>query len=284
MDSSQTLSPSFGAPPLSLLAMEPLRAMFDYCAARVGAGPQPVGDGHPVVVYPGLAGGAMTTSHLRGFLNKSAFTVHDWEGGINTGPEGVFDEWLAGLAKRVRELHARHGRKVSLVGWSLGGVYAREIAKHCPQAVRQVITLGTPFGALGGGTHAGKVFKLLNRDTAQLTPEVEARIRECPPVPTTSIYSKTDGIVAWRGCIEKKSPQRGKRGGRGQPPGHGHAPGGAAHRGQPAGAARRRVAPAQAGRAARARPQLIRRPSSPSRSRPWPAPRCRRRCGTTRTA
>jgi len=205
MDSSQALSPSFGAPPLSLLAMEPLRAMFDYCAARVGVGPQPVGDGHPVVVYPGLAGGAMSTSHLRGFLAKSAFAAHDWEGGVNTGPEGAFDEWLAGLARRVRDLHSSHGRKVSLVGWSLGGVYAREIAKHCPDAVRQVITLGTPFGSLGGGTHAGKVFKLLNRDTAQLTPQMEARIRERPPVPTTSIYSKTDGIVAWRGCIEKKS-------------------------------------------------------------------------------
>jgi dienelactone hydrolase len=102
-------------------------------------------------------------------------------------------------------LHAQTGRKVSLVGWSLGGVYAREVAKRCPDSVRTVITLGTPFGSLRGANHAGTIYKLVNGDTSQLTPELEARLRECPPVPTTSIYSKTDGIVSWRGCIERKS-------------------------------------------------------------------------------
>jgi hypothetical protein len=84
-------------------------------------------------------------------------------------------------------------------------VYAREIAKRCPVAVRQVITLGTPFASLGGGNHAGTVYKLLNRDRAHLPPRLQARLRERPPVPTTSVYSKSDGIVSWRGCIEKKS-------------------------------------------------------------------------------
>jgi hypothetical protein len=205
MDSSQAIPSSFRAPPLSLLATEPLRALLDYCGARIGFDPMPVGDGHPVVVYPGLAGGAMSTAHLRRFLHHSGFTVSDWEGGVNTGPEGLFDDWLGSLAQRVRDLHGEHGRKVSLVGWSLGGVYAREIAKLYPDSVRQVVTLGTPFGSLGGGNHAGTIYKLLNRDSSQLTPALEARLRECPPVPTTSIYSKTDGIVSWRGCIEKKS-------------------------------------------------------------------------------
>lgn len=194
------------APAFGLLATEPLRALLDYCAARLAVLPEPIGDGHPVVVYPGLGGGSIATSHLRSYLKGSGFAVHDWEGGVNTGPEGVFDDWLQPLAARVRELHASHGRKVSLIGWSLGGVYAREIAKCCPDCVRQVITLGTPFAALAHGNHAGTVFKLLNRDKAHLSPDIEARIRECPPVPTTSIYSKTDGIVAWRGCIERRTP------------------------------------------------------------------------------
>ena len=185
--------------------MEPLRALLDYCAARVGSEALPVGDGHPVVVYPGLAGGALTTSHLRRFLSDSGFTVHDWEGGVNTGPSGIFDDWLSAFEERVRDLHRAHGRKASLIGWSLGGVYAREIAKRCPDSVRQVITLGTPFASLGEGNRAGTVYKLLNREQSHLTPELEARLRECPPVPTTSIFSKTDGIVSWRGCIEKKS-------------------------------------------------------------------------------
>jgi pimeloyl-ACP methyl ester carboxylesterase len=171
----------------------------------VGCDALAVGDGHPVVVYPGLAGGAFTTSHLRRFLSDSGFTVHDWEGGVNTGPNGVFDDWLGALEERVRDLHRAHGRKVSLIGWSLGGVYAREIAKRCPDSVRQVITLGTPFASLGEGNRAGTVYKLLNREQSHLTPELEARLRECPPVPTTSIFSKTDGIVSWRGCIERKT-------------------------------------------------------------------------------
>jgi len=197
---------AYRAPSLGLLATEPLRALLDYCAARVADTPKGIGDGHPVVVYPGLGAGAITTSHLRTFIKECGFTVHDWEGGVNTGPEGILDDWLGTLDDRVRQLHELHGRKVSLIGWSLGGIYAREIAKRCPDAVRQVITLATPFASLAHGNHAGTIFKLLNRDKAHLPPDIEARLRETPPVPTTSIYSKADGIVSWRGCIEKRTP------------------------------------------------------------------------------
>jgi len=199
-------SNAYQAPPLSLLAMEPLRAMFDFAAAKLGAPAEPVGDGHPVVVFPGLGGAPFTTSHLRQFLTGCGFTAHCWGRGINTGPEGDFDEWLAGLEADVRRWHAQGGRRVSLVGWSLGGIYARELAKRCPECVRQVITLGTPFAALRGATHAEALYRLLNGDSAQLTPRMQARLRACPPVPTTSIYSKTDGVVCWRGCIERRTP------------------------------------------------------------------------------
>jgi hypothetical protein len=202
---SATLHNPYQAPPLSLLAMEPLRAVLDFAAAKFGVRAEPVGDGHPVVVFPGLGGAPFTTSHLRRFLADCGFTAHCWGRGVNTGPEGLFDEWLHGLEEDVHRWHAETGRKVSLIGWSLGGIYARELAKRCPDSVRQVITLGTPFGSMRGSTHAETVYKLLNGDTSQLTPELETRLRECPPVPTTSIYSKTDGVVCWRGCIERKS-------------------------------------------------------------------------------
>ncbi len=198
-------SATFHTPSLALLATEPLRALLEYLGSHVAPKPVEVGDGHPVVVYPGLGAGAFNTSQLRSFLKDSGFMVHDWEGGVNTGPEGILDDWLGTLDERVGELHRAHGRKVSLIGWSLGGVYAREIAKRCPAAVRQVITLGTPFASLAGGNHAGTVYKLLNRDRTHLPPELQARLRETPPVPTTSIYSKTDGIVSWRGCLEKRT-------------------------------------------------------------------------------
>lgn len=204
MPTTQALA--FQAPSLALLATEPLRALLDFCSARVGQLTPVAGDGHPVIVYPGLGAGAMTTSQLRGHLKACDFQVFDWELGVNTGPDGVFDEWLPSLVERVRATSARHGRKVSLVGWSLGGIYAREIAKACPDSVRQVITLGTPHNALAGANHAGTIYKLLGGNASPLSPELLDRMRLRPPVPLTSIYSESDGMVCWRGCLEKRGP------------------------------------------------------------------------------
>lgn len=198
---------AFRAPSLGLLATEPLRAAFDFFLGKLGQPPRVEGDGHPVIVYPGLGAGALATSQLRGYLRACSFEVQDWGLGVNRGPEGAMDEWLAKLVERVRELQAAHGRKVSLVGWSLGGVYAREVAKQAPGAVRQVITLATPFASLAGGSHAGTLFKLMGGNTAHLTPQLQALLRVRPPVPVTSIYSKSDGLVSWRGCLEQPGPQ-----------------------------------------------------------------------------
>ena len=205
MPSTRALTP-FQAPSLGLLAAEPMRAIFDFFAARIGHLDVVEGDGHPVVVYPGLGAGAFTTAQLRSHLANCNFSAHDWELGVNTGPDADFDRWIAPLIERVDALHARTGRRVSLVGWSLGGIYAREIAKLAPHAVRQVVTLATPHCSLGGANHAGTIFKMLGGDTSRLTPELEARLRQRPPVPTTSIYSKTDGLVSWRGCLERSAP------------------------------------------------------------------------------
>jgi len=193
------------APPLSLLAMEPLRAMLDLFAAKLATPAKVVGDGHSVVVFPGLGGAPFTTSHLRQFLTDSGFAAHCWGRGVNTGPEGKFDRWLAVLEQDVRQRHQQDGRKVSLVGWSLGGIYAREIAKRCPGSVRQVITLGTPFAGIEGATHAESLYKLFNGEVGRLTTAIQGRLRTPPPVPTTSIYSKSDGVVRWQSCIEKPS-------------------------------------------------------------------------------
>ena len=163
---SNALTTTFRAPPLALLVTEPLRAALDYCAAKLGAGARPIGDGHPVIVFPGLGGAPFATSHLRRFLADSGFDARCWGRGINTGPDGLLDDWLGALVEDTLRVHAETGRKVSLVGWSLGGVYAREVAKLAPQAVRQVITLGTPFASMGGGaTHAETIYKWLGGDT-----------------------------------------------------------------------------------------------------------------------
>ena len=206
MPSTHTLPSSLRAPSLALLLAEPFRAMLDALGSHVTAHPESIGDGHPVVVYPGLGAGSMNTSQLRTFLRHAGFQANDWGAGVNIGHEGEFDDWLEGLAGNVRDIQHRHdGRKVSLVGWSLGGIFAREIAKRAPGSVRTVITLATPFSALGDATHAGALYKMLNGDAGQIAPEIEQRLRDSPPVPTTSIYSKSDGVVCWRGCIERRS-------------------------------------------------------------------------------
>ena len=205
MNFAPALRSPFQAPPLSLLAVEPLRALFDSFASHVGCQPSAIGDGHPVIVYPGLGAGAMNTGQLRAFLKECGFTVYDWDGGVNTGPVGRLHDWLPCLEERLLAIHREHGRTVSLVGWSLGGVYARELAKSRPECVRQVITLATPFQALGHGNHAGAFFRLLHPESSHLDRALQDRVSRTPPVPTTSIYSKSDGMVAWRGCLEART-------------------------------------------------------------------------------
>jgi hypothetical protein len=201
MQSPQAIA--FQAPSLALLATEPLRAAIEFCSAKLSSLSTVEGDGHPVIVYPGLGAGALTTGQLRAHLHSCNFEVHDWDQGVNTGRDGDLDALLPCLVERVLELQSSHRRRVSLVGWSLGGIYAREIAKCCPDAVRQVITLATPHRSIGGANHAGTIFKFFGGDTSKLTPQVEERLAQRPPVPTTSIYSEADGVVCWRGCLEE---------------------------------------------------------------------------------
>jgi pimeloyl-ACP methyl ester carboxylesterase len=95
---------------------------------------------------------------------------------------------------------------VTLIGWSLGGLYAREIAKALPHRVRQVITLGTPFARIANSTNVQWLFELLSGTSAAVDTALARRLAAAPPVPTTSIYSRSDGVVAWQACVAKPSP------------------------------------------------------------------------------
>lgn len=191
------------APGWLLLALE-ARAPWELWASLVSLPmlkQAPMGDGHPVVVFPGLATGDLTTLVLRNFLKDRGYTPYAWEQGLNRGPRpGVIETCV----KRVQQLRAEHGRSVSLIGWSLGGIYAREIAKLIPDAVRSVITLGTPFS---GSPRANNAWRLYEFTSGQRIDEDVriAGLKKTPPVPTTSIYSRTDGIVAWQCCVEQES-------------------------------------------------------------------------------
>ncbi|HSY30141.1 MAG TPA: alpha/beta hydrolase [Burkholderiaceae bacterium] len=191
------------APGLLLMALEG-RAPFELWAAIMAAPILrniPSGDGHPVLVFPGLAAGDMTTALMRKFLDSWGYATYAWEQGINLGPRPGIVE---GCIERVQEIRAKHGRPVSLIGWSLGGVYAREISKLTPHDVRSVVTLGTPFTGHPKATNAWRVYELTSGHRLVDDKQLEA-LKETPPVPTTSIFSRTDGIVAWQCSIEEET-------------------------------------------------------------------------------
>ena len=192
------------APSALLLALEG-RAPWEF-AASVAAAPWlrklPRGDGHRVLVLPGLAANDLTTLPMRAFLKDRGYQALPWAQGLNLGPRaGVLDA----LRERVRALFALDGKKVSLLGWSLGGVYARELAKEMPELVRCVITLGSPFAGPPQATNAWWLFERVSGHP-ELDAETQAALRLPPPVPTTSIYSRTDGIVAWQCSLNPAAP------------------------------------------------------------------------------
>lgn len=192
------------APNALLLALEG-RAPWEY-AALLAATPWlrklPRGDGHPVLVFPGLGANDFTTGALRRFLDDLGYVTHPWGQGFNFGPrQGVLER----CNHDVRRLFNAHARKVSLIGWSLGGIYARELAKELPDHVRCVITLGTPFTGHPRATNAWRFFELVSGQSVH-DPHVLAQIRKEPPVPTTSIWSRSDGIVSWRCSVVAPGP------------------------------------------------------------------------------
>ncbi len=194
-----------GAPGALLMMLE-ARAPWE-AAALALATPWldrlPSGDGHPVLVFPGLAASDISTALLRSFLRRRGHWTHAWKQGFNLGPrQGV----LQACRERLQRLADRHGRQVSLVGWSLGGVYAREFAKEMPDLVRCVVTLGSPFAGHPRHTNAWRIYELMSGQKVRDDPRLHQQLRVAPPVPTTSIFSRTDGVVAWHCSVNDVLP------------------------------------------------------------------------------
>lgn len=181
-----------------------LRAAWEF-GAVIPAWPMlqraPAGDGHSVIVFPGLSASDTSTLPLRGYLQGLGYSVSGWNQSHNFGPRaGVLQE----ARRQVQATFAESGNKVSLIGWSLGGVYARELAKELPECVRSVITLGTPFAGSHKSTNAWRIYEL----TSGRKVEHETALFDlptAPPVPTTSIYTRTDGVVAWQASQQARS-------------------------------------------------------------------------------
>ena len=192
------------APGLGLLLAE-ARGIFELNASLL-LSPllmrAPRGDGHPVLLLPGFLASDLSMAPMRRYLRELGYDAHACSMGRNLG--GVARMRVA-LRDRLAEIHAAAGRKVSIVGWSLGGVYARDLALQAPDMVRCVVTLGSPFANDVRATNATRLYEALSGEAADDNPELRAAIAGDLPVPATSIYSRTDGIVNWRTCLLRPS-------------------------------------------------------------------------------
>jgi pimeloyl-ACP methyl ester carboxylesterase len=190
-------------PPLTLALTDGARALGDAAILQMAAPFLRHMPGarskHSVMVIPGFLGDDRGNGPLIRYLRHLGYRVTGWKQGRNLGPDSFTEE---GLQAALEPLIEAGGGKVSLVGHSLGGIYAREIARSEPHRVNQVITLGSPFGR--GTAEASHASRLYN----QLNPEPNPRdindiLSIPPPVPTTAIYTKADGIVNWRTSMQQ---------------------------------------------------------------------------------
>ncbi len=158
------------------------------------------GDGHPVLVLPGFMASDFSTKPLRKFIDELGYTSYSWDLGRNSAKLQFLEE----LSEKLTSLYELHQRPISIIGWSLGGVYARQLAKEKEELVRQVITLAAPFRGISDPNNATWLYNLLpgRKRIVDLSPELLNDLPHPAPVPTTAIYTKEDGIVPWRACLE----------------------------------------------------------------------------------
>jgi len=191
-------------PSLLWLVSEPHRAIFEYGISipyKFWKTRKVSGDGHPVLVLPGFMATDKSTSPLRQFIDNLGYEAYGWDIGRNFGKE----EYLDLLIAKLEEIHATHDEQVTLIGWSLGGIFARQLAKANPKMVRQVITLGSPFRNVLESNNASWMHQLLRGGKNKAAAD-EALLADIPlpaPVPTTAIYTKEDGVVPWEYCLEE---------------------------------------------------------------------------------
>ena len=160
----------------------------------------PRGDGHGVLVLPGFLASDTSTGPMRRLLGDLGYEVAGWKLGRNLRVDNARVE---AMARCVDALYRKTGGKISIVGWSLGGVFARELAKQMPDKVRQVITLGSPISDNRRYTNARPLFEAINgRRPEPMRSGKFRRLAEAPPVPTTSILTRADGVVHWRGSVQ----------------------------------------------------------------------------------
>ena len=205
---TNTVHPGHSAPGHLLYLTDPARAAFDYTLLTYSVpllAALPRGDDHPVLVLPRLHATDISTYTLRTVLKGLGYRTYGWQLGHNIGPTSKI---VHGMRARLDYLANRYQRPVTLIGWSLGGIYARQLARRTPRAVRQVITLSSPIRlARHEQSRANRLFHLYAHEHIEPLNLPLERDEGPLPVPATSIYTPLDGIVAWRTCLDEPSPR-----------------------------------------------------------------------------
>jgi pimeloyl-ACP methyl ester carboxylesterase len=154
-------------------------------------------DPHPVLVLPGWLTGDSFTSPLRTFLGAKGYAVHGWGAGINFGHWSLL---ASVLLPKVESLFKTHRQKVSLIGASMGGLFARALARRCPEHVRCVVTLSSSAHGPSRANHVWRAYEMITGQPA------ETLVVKPPPVPSTSVFSPLDGLTHWRTCLQPETP------------------------------------------------------------------------------
>ncbi len=205
MDGSAEVTERRLRPPSLLLMLAEARSVFELNSSLLLSPllmQAPRGDGHPVLALPGFLASDLSMAPMRRYLKELGYDAYAWNMGRNFGGVASKRGALRDLLKRI---HESSGRKVSIVGWSLGGIYARDLALQMPDMVRSVVTLGSPFANDIRATNATRLYELLSGEGVDDIPEIREAIAGDMPVPATSIFSRTDGIVNWRTSLLKPS-------------------------------------------------------------------------------
>ncbi|MFL6695316.1 MAG: alpha/beta hydrolase [Ramlibacter sp.] len=203
------VSPGIQGPALDT-PCTPLRQLFQRGTAQrsVTGARLWQGDGQPVLVFPRQGTGPESTAPLREVLTQSGFRAFDWGHGVNRGPGQMgLNRWLRKLEECVIDVFETTQAPVTLLGWGLSGIYARELAKRANPLVRQVITVGTPFNTAADPQRQCKLVGMLDSGPERMPLVVRQRLRQRPPVPCTSLYSKDDGLVRWQQCVDHDSAE-----------------------------------------------------------------------------
>jgi pimeloyl-ACP methyl ester carboxylesterase len=164
----------------------------------------PAADGHDVLIIPGFLAGDWSTVALRRHLDRLGYRTHGWDAGPNLGARDYIVDAMVG---RFDDIIANSDGKISIIGHSLGGLFARELARMRPDDVRQVITMGSPIRDRGKSNHVWRAYELVSGHASNTPLFGGPRKRRLPPgPPSTAIYTKSDGLVSWRVCVENDHP------------------------------------------------------------------------------